>query len=272
MSATTSFILIGERLNTHRERFRGAVVAHDAESIRRDVRRQVKAGATHLDLNTSSVLEREVSDMLWVLDTIRAEVPSHVGIVIDSSNPECQAAALKKLNGRANTIINTNSGDNAKIAEALELAAENEAGAMVILANNAGISGMSTDRLKRAEELRNMMLALGIPEERQFLDPQVLPLAFDPKLPRTVLESVRELRRRWPKTHIMVGLSNVSFNMPRRLLLNWVFLAMLMSNGIDAVICDPCVNAVQETITATQALLGHDEFLATYLSKFAPED
>lgn len=272
MSAfSSSFILIGERLNTHRERFRMAVAEQNVDSIRREVRRQIKSGATYLDINTSSVAEREVSDMIWVLDTIRTEVSENVGIVIDSANPECQLAALKKLSGRDGTIINSNSGDTVKIGEALELAAEYHAGAMVILANNAGISGLSTNRLKRAEELRNMMLSAGIHEGQQYLDPQVLPLAFDPQLPRIVLATVRELHARWPKTHIVAGLSNVSFNMPRRGLLNQVFLAMLMANGIDSVICDPC-GSVRDTLCAAQAILGQDEFLANYLSVFAPED
>lgn len=270
--SSSSFKLIGERLNTHRERLREAVVARNAKAVLRDVRRQIKAGATYLDVNTSNTAERETSDMLWIIETALPEMPADVGIVIDSANAVCQAAALEKLNGRPGTILNSNSADNGKISKALELAAKNNAGAMVVLANSAGISGLTPDRMKRAEELRNAMLAAGIPEDRQFLDPQVLPLAFDPKLPRAVLESVREMRRRWPATHIVVGLSNVSFNMPRRGLLNWVFLTMLVASGIDSVICDPSINALSETVCAAQALLGQDEFLATYLSKFAPED
>ena len=59
-------------------------------------------------------------------------------------------------------------------------------------------------------------------------------------VPRAVLETVRELRRRWPNSHLAVGLSNVSFNMPRRGLLKHVYLAMLVAVGVDSVICDPC--------------------------------
>ena len=269
---SSSFMLIGERLNTHRERFREAVVERNVKLVTREVRRQIKAGATHLDVNASSVAERETSDMQWILETALSEMPPEVGIVIDSANTVCQAAALEKLNGRPGTIVNSSSADNEKIGRSLELVAKHKVGAMVVLANNAGISGLRPDRVKRAETLRGLMLSAGIPEEKQFLDPQVLPLAFDPQLPRDVLVSIRELRELWPTTHLVVGLSNVSFNMPRRRLLNHVFLAMLMANGIDTVICDPCGSAIHETIIAAQALLGQDEFLATYLSAFAPED
>ena len=58
------------------------------------------------------------------------------------------------------------------------------------------------------------------------------PLAFDPLLPKAVLSAVRELRARWPDSHTVVGLSNVSFNMPKRQLLNQTFLAMLLANGM----------------------------------------
>lgn len=267
-----SFVLIGERLNTHRERFREAVSGRNAAVVKREARRQITSGATHLDINASGDNARETGDMLWILDTVLPEMPAQTGIVIDSAHSICQAAALERLAGRPGTIVNLNSPDNDKIAIALELAARHKAGAIVVLANSEGVTGLTPDRVKRAEVLRKWMLQAGIPEERQFLDPQVLPLAFDPQLPRAVLESVRELRRRWPASHLIAGLSNVSFNMPRRGLLNHVYLAMLLATGIDSVICDPCRPALHETICAAQALLGQDEFLATYLSAFAPED
>lgn len=268
----SSFLLIGERLNTHRERFREAVVARDAATVQRETRRQIKAGSSFLDVCAAGDSAREISDMLWILETALPLIPETVGVVVDSANPECQAAALGVLKQRAGTIVNSISADNAKILQGIELAAKHNAGALVILANSAGISGLTPNRIKRAEELRQWMLHAGIPEDRQFFDPQILPLAFDPQLPHAVLDSVRELRTRWPDSHTVVGLSNVSFNMPNRGLLNQIFLAMLLANGLDAVICDPCSKAMRETLSASQALLGQDEFMANYLSVFAPED
>src|SRR5204863_5350210 len=140
-----------------------------------------------------------------------------------------------------------NSADNDRIFKGLELAAKYNAGAIAILANSAGISGLTTNRMKRAEEVHTWMTHAGIPDERQFFDPQLLPLAFDPQLARTVLGTVREMHERWQDSHIVAGLSNVSFNMPRRGLLNQVYLAMLLSNGIDGVICDPCLVSIHAT-------------------------
>ncbi len=272
MPYTSSFLLIGERLNTHRERFREAVVARDAETVLRETRRQIKAGAAFIDVNAAGDSVRETEHMLWILETALPAIPPTVGIVIDSAKPDCQAAAFVFLKIRPGTIVNSISADNEKIQKGIELAAKNNAGALVILANSAGISGLTPDRIKRAEELRGWMQHAGIPDERQFFDPQILPLAFDPQLPRAVLNSVRELRQRWPDSHTVVGLSNVSFYMPRRGQLNQIFLAMLLANGLDAAICDPCSKAMRETLCSCQALLGQDEFLATYLSVFTPED
>jgi 5-methyltetrahydrofolate--homocysteine methyltransferase len=275
MTAFTSFILIGERINTHRERFRAAVGARDSKTVVREVRKQIQGGASHLDINAGGGgvhLDQEIADILWILDAVLPELPREVGLAIDSANPDCQAAALNKLGGRHGTILNSLSADNPKIEPMLELAAKAEAGAAVILANSAGVSGLTPNRMKRAEELRGLMLKAGIPDERQFFDPQILPLAFDPLLPRTILVTVRELRSRWPNTHTLVGLSNVSFNMPRRKLLNSVYLAMLLDAGIDTVIADPCCKQLREMLVAAQALLGQDDFLAGYLSEFKPED
>jgi len=262
----SQFALIGERLNTHRESFRTAVVERDAAIVRRETVRQIKAGVTHLDMCASNAPERETGDMLWILEQVMSDVPADVGIVIDSTSAECQAAALIVLKGRAGTILNLNTTDDAVIELSLKHASQHHAGAIVLL----GSSGTTGDLDTRAGELRARMASAGIPEARQFLDPQVLPVAFDAQSPRGVLETVRGIREQWPQARIVAGLSNVSFNLPKRQLLNTVYLAMLMGSGLDAVMCDPCCGALRETLFAAQALMGQDDFMATYLSEFAP--
>jgi len=267
----SDFLLIGERLNTHRESFQKIVAARDKKALLREVRRQQRAGATHLDVNTSASKDTEAAEMLFVIETILPALRSDVGIVIDSASPECLVQTLDKLAGRTGTIINAISHDEIRAQNVLELAAKHQCGVIAVLSSPAGAPRSADERINLAVQAHAKMTSAGILEEKQFLDPQVLPLAFDPHQPRAVLETIMELRRRWPSVRTLAGLSNISFNMPNRRLLNRTFLAMLLASGINGLIVDPCDKLLRKTLLASRALLGQDDFLTSYLSEITPD-
>jgi len=271
-SFLSGFTLIGERLNTHRERFKTRVAERDAESVVKEALRQQEAGVSHLDLNTSAVSERETEDMLWLLDTIMPALQPETGLAIDTASIECLKQALERLKGRGNTIINAISNDFQRIRDVLPLVVEHQASVIVILSSSASASRSADERLHVAEQLHALLCGAGVTEARQYYDPQLLPLAFDPQQPGAVLATVRELRRRWPAAHGIVGLSNISFNMPDRALLNRSYLSMLLASGIDGMLFDPCDTQLRQALIAARALLGQDEFLTTYLSEIGRDD
>ena len=127
------------------------------------------------------------------------------------------------------------------------------------------------ERIAAAEEMYGAIRVTGIPDERiYFLRPaKCCPFLMRPQRPRTVLQTIPELRRRWPRTHIVAGVSNVSFSLPRRRMLNQTYVAMLLAAGIDTLILDACNSALRETVIAARALLGEDDFLADYLAGMA---
>jgi 5-methyltetrahydrofolate--homocysteine methyltransferase len=265
------FSVIGERLNMHRDSFRTRVTERDAKGVLRDALRQQKAGVTHLDINTAAAGANQVRDTLWILETILPTLPDEVGLLIDSSSPECLSVALARLNGRPRTIINAITNESEKLNRILPLAIQHKTGVIALLANAAGKSGVHHDRMKVAAELHTRMREAGIPEERQYFDPQVLPLAFDPLQSGEILTVIQEIRVRWPLVHTIAGLSNISFNMPDRGLLNRTFLAMLLSAGIDSLILDPCDKHLRRVLLASRAVLGLDDYLADYLAEITHE-
>lgn len=263
---TPAFALIGERLNTHREDLRVKVFERDKDYVIREARRQQKAGATHLDIHAGGSGPKELEEMLWILETILPVLKENVGIVVDSSSPECLSRALFRIQGRPNTIVNAITNDAERMRTVLPLAVQHGTGVIAILSHGPNPSRTADERLNAAEALRKAMVEAGIPDSKQYFDPQVLPLGFDPCQPKAVLETLREIKRRWPFVHTIVGLSNISFNVPGRSLLNRTFLAMLLASGIDGAILDPRDKTLRKTLLSARALLGQDDFLADYLA------
>jgi len=112
--------------------------------------------------------------------------------------------------------------------------------------------------------------AAGVPLERVYFDPVISALATDHTQGREVVEAVVRIRREFPEAHVICGLSNISFGLPRRQLLNHTFLVMLVAVGLDAVIADPTVEGFGELVVAAEVLAGQDEFCMAYLSRCRP--
>jgi cobalamin-dependent methionine synthase I len=124
---------------------------------------------------------------------------------------------------------------------------------------NAGIAA------DRAKKLTDVLTGTGLEPEDIFFDPLVRPIGVDPGSGALFLDSVEKIKREVPHVKMIAGLSNVSFGMPQRRLLNRTFLALAMARGLDAAICDPLDSEIQATIHAAAALLGQDPSLKNYL-------
>jgi cobalamin-dependent methionine synthase I len=266
LPSSPKLTLIGERINTHRERFRLKVFERDTEAVLKEVRGQQNTNVTHLDINAGGSPAKETDDLLWLLETILPELKPETGLVIDSMSAECLARALFRIHDRPGTIVNAITNDADKLAAVMPLIQQHRTGVVAICGSIAASPRTSEERLAAAEQLHRALSSAGVPDERIYFDPLLLPLAYDPQQTRAVLETVRELRRRWPAAHAIVGLSNVSFNMPDRSLLNRTYLAMLLAAGANAVIINPGDAELVAILTAARALLGQDDFLTDYLS------
>ncbi|HYF49254.1 MAG TPA: dihydropteroate synthase [Planctomycetota bacterium] len=263
--------IIGEGLNTNRPDFGTIVRERDEKAFLKELRRQQRSGVTHLDFNASGSgspdspnAERDA--LLWMLDNALPAMKNNVGLVLDSLSPDVIAAGLERIGGRAGTILNGMTADFEHIQKLLPLLSKSEIGAVAILTTrnqpqNAG------ERLKLAEQLLDIVTKARIAQDRIYIDPQVLPLAADAAHVSAVLELCGQIKHRWPRAHLLAGLSNISFNLPQRRLLNRTLAPMLLSAGVDTLICDPTDRALRQTLLAAQALLGRDDFFATYLSQ-----
>lgn len=239
---------------------------------------QVAAGARYLDVNVdeySHRLPEQIEVMTWLAGMLAPLVD--VPLSIDSSNLEIIQAGIEAAGaGPEPPMLNSASLER---SEALELAA-GVGGAVIVTA--AGATGMPSDaeqRVANGSEMIERALARGIPMERIFVDPLVFPISVDGAFGEHCLSAIRQLRERFgPGLHITGGMSNVSFGIPQRRLINDVFLVLAVEAGADSGIIDPVANDVSAALArdrssrpfqlALDVLTGADRHCRAYMKAF----
>jgi 5-methyltetrahydrofolate--homocysteine methyltransferase len=202
-------------------------------------RNQEAHGAHFLDLNVdefSTEIEERKKAMRWAAKALQ-EV-STVPLSIDSSNVEILRAGLDACNpAKGKPMVNSVSLER---KESIRVAAS--AGAVVIAAagGEASMPASKEERLANIERLLELLDKEGLRDGDVYLDPLVFPVSVDPNNGRVILETIGELRRRYgTATHLCPGLSNISYGMPNRKLINQVFARLCLQQGLDGGIVDP---------------------------------
>jgi 5-methyltetrahydrofolate--homocysteine methyltransferase len=241
------------------------------------VARQTGAGADYLDLNVDELsprLDDQKAAMSWLVTAVQGwtEVP----VSVDSSHYEIIAAGLTATVPGSRPMLNSASLER---RTALDLAVAVE-GPVVVTA--AGASGMPQDaagRIANASQMVEAALAEGIASEHIFVDPLIFPVSVDGAFPGHALDAIRALREKFgPSIHITGGMSNVSFGIPGRRLMNDVFLRLAIEAGADSGIIDPVATDVANVLRvdldgpgyhlARDALLGIDADCRGYLRAY----
>lgn len=256
-------LIIGELINSTRKRVREAVLARDAEYIRDVAIRQKAAGAHMLDVN-GGVPGQEAECLAWLVGIVKEAVD--LPLCLDSSDPEALRATLP-LVGRS-VMINSVNDEQGRVETMLPLLREYEARVIALCMGPAGPPKGLEDRLAAGARLVDRLTGGGIPLDRIYMDPCVLPISTDHEQGRAVADAIGEIVKRYPGVHTSVGLSNVSFGLPVRKLLNESFLLLLVSRGLDAAILDPCDRQLMAGLTTAETLLGRDKHCARYLRAF----
>jgi 5-methyltetrahydrofolate--homocysteine methyltransferase len=240
--------------------------------------RQEAAGADWLDLNADEVApdsETRTRAIAWLVRTV--EATAGVPVSIDSSDMAVLRAGVAASGGSARPLL-LNSASLER-PEVLDIALEHRCAVVAAAAGRSGMPANAEERVANAVELVEAALALGISSDRLYVDPLVLPVAVEPDAPCHVIEAARQLRARYGASiHLTGGLSNVSFGMPDRRLLNEVFIDLAADAGIDSGIIDPIASDLGRVFTADRStrpyrlaedmLLGRDPFGGAYVAAF----
>lgn len=255
-------IIIGELINTSRKAIAPAVENRDVDFIQDIAKKQVEAGATYVDVNAGTRVHDEPEALTWLVETVQAAVDAP--LCIDSPNPKAIKAALEVHKGQA--MINSISAEKERYDEILPLVVKHNARIVALCMDDTGMPETAEQRLAIVKVLYQGLTEAGVKPEDILFDPLVKPISVNIGFGNEVLETIRQIHQQYPGVHTTCGLSNVSFGLPNRKLLNQAFLVMCMANGMDSVILDPLDQTIMSLLIGSKSLLGRDEYCMGYLT------
>jgi len=255
-------LIIGERINATRKDIAGAITRKDAAFIQNEAKKQASAGADFLDVNSGTKPGTEKSNMEWLVTTIRAVTT--LPFCIDSANPEAIEAGLK-LHGPGKPLVNSVTDEPDRIEKVLPLVKQHHALVVGLLIDPAGVPDTVEKRLAIAGSLVPKITGAGIPFSDIYIDPCVFPVSTDTKNGQTLIESIQGIRKLFPGIKFAVGLSNISYGLPKRSFINQAFLILLLSAGLDAALIDPLDTGMMASLKSAEVLLNRDEYCLNYI-------
>ena len=258
-------IIIGEKINGTRKAVARAINERDAAFIQALAREQEAGGSSYLDVNAGTPPEREPEDMAWMVDVIQAV--STLPLCLDSANPEALEAGLKTVN--RTPMINSVSGEAARIEGVLPLALAHGTDLILLaLDDAAGIPETPEGRMEIVDKLVSMARAGGLREDQLFVDPLVTAISTGTENAKTTYATIAAVKAAYPEAHVTCGLSNISFGMPLRRIINRNFAAMAVQAGLDSAIIDPNDRELKEAMMASELLMGRDRHCLNFNRAF----
>jgi len=260
-------LIIGEKINSSRKNIKEKVENKDTEFIQELARKQVEGGAQMLDLNIGTIRKNEPERMQWLVRTVQEVVD--VPLCIDSPNYEAIKAGLEIYNwDKGKVLINSVTAEREKLKLILPLVKKYQCPVVALTMSEDGIPQGFQERFKIADKLIKELTNEGIATQDIYIDPLTLPVSTNIQNANIVLETLKRVKDSYPKVKTIIGLSNISYGLPERRLLNQSFVVLARASGLDAVILDSTDKDLMALIKATDLLLGKDEFCAHYLQAF----
>lgn len=259
-------LMVGERINSSRPKIQEAIRHRNASLILKEALSQLSAGADFIDINCAMGLSDELQDIDWVISVIQSEIKD-VNICIDSPSYLAVDKALKIYKAKGSIMINSITGEESKIKNILPLAMKYNAKLIALTMDENGMPDTAYARLEIARKILAKVKERGFKEENLYFDPLIRPVSTEPQQAKEFLEAIPMIKS-LGNVKTICGLSNVSFGLPNRSLINAIFLSMAINKGLDAAIADPLDKNVFSSLKASQALLGVDEYCAEYIKAF----
>ena len=256
----------------------GEDAAEGEAYIKHEVARQTKAGAAYLDLNVDEISHRigeQIEAMRWLVEYVQsvAELPPS----IDSSNSEIIEAGLQSYDGSAGRpMVNSVALER---LDTLDLIVEYDAKCIISAASESGMPENADERLENATRVVDAATDRGIALEDMYIDPLFFPVSVDKAYGPHAIEAISKLRERFgDEVHITGGMSNVSFGLPKRALVNEAFVKLAVEAGADSGIIDPIQVKVERAMNldfdsprvryAVDLLEGRDDFAMNYITAY----
>ncbi|MDR3085876.1 MAG: homocysteine S-methyltransferase family protein [Christensenellaceae bacterium] len=255
--------VIGERINpTGRKPMQQALKKGDVGYILSLAIEQQQAGAEILDINVGLPGLHEPATMKKVVEELQGV--SDLPLQIDSSDPEAIEAGLRAFHGLG--IVNSVNGKAESLQAILPLAKKYGACVLGLTLDEGGIPKDAEGRIAIAERILSAAIAAGIPKEKVFIDCLTLTVSAQPEQATETLKALSFVRRELGLQTVL-GVSNISFGLPAREIVNQNFLAMAMQAGLTLPILNPGVRSMVDAVSAYNLLAGGDKRAERYIAR-----
>jgi len=256
-------IVIAEKINAARKPVAAAIRDRNAEYVDRVAREQVKAGADYIDVNGADPDPgKEVDNIAWLMEVVQSA--TDVPISIDTPSSEAMARGLALA--RQKPILNSISLETSRLEAMLPLLGDHDCMVVALLVGDTGPLATTDHLLKAAAALIEEITQTGKKLDEIMIDPGFFPLSVDHQSAARTLEAIRAIRRDYPEVHIVGGISNISYGLPKRRYLNLALMIQAIAAGMDYGIIDPCAPGAMGLVHAAEALSGRDEYCANYIA------
>lgn len=256
--------VIGERINpTGKKRLKQALLDEDFDYILSQAIEQIDAGAEILDVNVGVPSLDDVKMLPLVIKKLQSI--TGLPLQIDSGNPEAIEAALRVYNGKA--IVNSVNGEEKVMENILPLVKKYGAAVVGLTLDENGIPNKAEDRFAIAKRILERALEYGIPRENVIIDCLTLTASAQQKEVVETLKAVRMVKEQL-RLKTALGVSNISFGLPLRPIINRTFLTMAMECGLDLPIINPNSEDMMASIFAFHVLHNIDENATAFIERY----
>lgn len=257
-------IIIGEKINGTIPSVKRAIEERKEEFIRDLAIRQAEAGADYIDVCAGTTPDKEVETLLWLMEIVQNAVDKP--LCIDSPNPKAIEQVFEKALQPG--IINSVSLEGNKCGVLYPLIQGTSWQVIALTCDDKGIPSDVQTRVEIARTLVEKAAKYDIAPDRIHIDPLVMALSADNQSMLKFVETLKAVKELFPTVKVTSGLSNISFGMPLRKVINQYFFCIAIYAGMDSAIIDPLNRDMLTALFATEALLGRDRFCRNFNSAY----
>jgi 5-methyltetrahydrofolate--homocysteine methyltransferase len=257
-------LIIAERINATRKPIAQAIAAGDRGFIQQEAKAQAEAGAHYIDVNAGTFIGEEAAKLRWVIEVVQ-EV-TDLPLSIDSPDPAVIRTMLPLV--RKPPIINSINLEPARIEGLLPLVLEYKTKVIALCQSEQTMAETTASKLELAGRLVERLSAAGVPLDDIYIDPLVYPLSTNQQSAMATLDAIEQIMKAFPGVHTVCGLTNVSYGLPARKLINRAFFAAAIVKGLDAAIIDPTDKLLFAMLKAATVVAGKDSFCMGYICAF----
>mgnify|MGYP002854580325 CR=1 FL=1 len=261
-------VIVGERINpTGKKKCKEALLSGDMQFVLNEAEAQINAGAQVLDVNVGLPGIDEAETMVRAVKTIQAAF--NTPLQIDSSEPPVLEKALRYYNGKA--LVNSVNGKAETMAKVFPLVKKYGGAVVALCIDEDGIAPTAMGRVAVADKMIREAATYGILPRDIFIDTLTLTVSSQQKEALETLKAIEILHQKYDGLQFILGVSNISFGLPRRDIVNSRFLAMALQSGLTACIINPLSEPMMDSYRAFRALAGFDENCLSYIETYSAQ-